>query len=279
MQDDIQPLRQRPLRQRPEWQRADAGRAAGRRYPGQHLGAARERTGVERTPCGGHGRGRLHRKPPGRGPGRGGRQCPGDGSLQRLAATAGALEWIDPGGAREHRRACGRHPQQRVGCAVGGGGCELALPPRQPDRGAHSTSTPEPSSRRTRSAPSMSLRPAGRTASSAWSTPRARRPMGPCNSRPPRTIRSRPSPRTAASKIGADQVVLSFVRSLDLRATVVRPFNTFAAPVSALGDSTIISQALHGDVVRLALGPRGLHLRQRHRPRLHPPGGERPDPR
>ena len=62
----------------------------------------------------------------------------------------------------------------------------------------------------------------------------------------------------AASKIGADQVVLSFVRSLDLRATVVRPFNTFGPRQSARSViPTIISQALHGDVIRLgSLGPR-----------------------
>ena len=62
----------------------------------------------------------------------------------------------------------------------------------------------------------------------------------------------------AASKIGADQVVLSFARSLDLRATVVRPFNTFGPRQSARSViPTIISQALHGDVIKLgSLGPR-----------------------
>lgn len=62
----------------------------------------------------------------------------------------------------------------------------------------------------------------------------------------------------AASKIGADQVVLSFARSLDLRATVVRPFNTYGPRQSARSViATIISQALHGDVIKLgSLGPR-----------------------
>lgn len=62
----------------------------------------------------------------------------------------------------------------------------------------------------------------------------------------------------AASKIGADQVVLSFTRSLDLRATVVRPFNTFGPRQSARSViPTIISQALQGDVISLgSLGPR-----------------------
>jgi NAD dependent epimerase/dehydratase len=62
----------------------------------------------------------------------------------------------------------------------------------------------------------------------------------------------------AASKIGADQLVLSFTRSLDLRATVVRPFNTYGPRQSARSViPTIISQALVGDVIKLgSLGPR-----------------------
>ena len=62
----------------------------------------------------------------------------------------------------------------------------------------------------------------------------------------------------AASKIGADQLVLSFTRSLDLRATVVRPFNTYGPRQSARSViPTIISQALIGDVIKLgSLGPR-----------------------
>jgi NAD dependent epimerase/dehydratase len=62
----------------------------------------------------------------------------------------------------------------------------------------------------------------------------------------------------AASKIGADQLVLSFTRSLDLRATVVRPFNTYGPRQSARSViPTIISQALQGDVIKLgSLGPR-----------------------
>ena len=52
--------------------------------------------------------------------------------------------------------------------------------------------------------------------------------------------------------------MLSFTRSLDLRATVVRPFNTYGPRQSARSViPTIISQALVGDVIKLgSLGPR-----------------------
>jgi NAD dependent epimerase/dehydratase len=62
----------------------------------------------------------------------------------------------------------------------------------------------------------------------------------------------------AASKIGADQLVLSFHRSFELPATVLRPFNTYGprqSPRAVI--PTILAQALKGEVVRLgSLEPR-----------------------
>jgi dTDP-glucose 4,6-dehydratase len=61
----------------------------------------------------------------------------------------------------------------------------------------------------------------------------------------------------AASKIGADKLVESYVRSFDLPAVTVRPFNTYGPGQSARAViPTIITQALSGGVVRLgALTP------------------------
>jgi dTDP-glucose 4,6-dehydratase len=56
----------------------------------------------------------------------------------------------------------------------------------------------------------------------------------------------------SASKIGADKVIESFVCSLGLPAVTVRPFNTYGPRQSARAViPSIISQALHGNVVRL----------------------------
>jgi dTDP-glucose 4,6-dehydratase len=56
----------------------------------------------------------------------------------------------------------------------------------------------------------------------------------------------------AASKIGADQCVLSFHRAFGLKAVVLRPFNTYGPRQSARAViPTIITQALSGEVVRL----------------------------
>jgi dTDP-glucose 4,6-dehydratase len=56
----------------------------------------------------------------------------------------------------------------------------------------------------------------------------------------------------AASKIGADKLVESYVRSFDLPAVTVRPFNTYGPGQSARAViPAIITQALSGDVVRL----------------------------
>jgi NAD dependent epimerase/dehydratase len=56
----------------------------------------------------------------------------------------------------------------------------------------------------------------------------------------------------AASKIGADQCVESFVRSFGLRAVTVRPFNTYGPRQSARAVLVAIAvQALHGSAVRL----------------------------
>jgi dTDP-glucose 4,6-dehydratase len=62
----------------------------------------------------------------------------------------------------------------------------------------------------------------------------------------------------AASKAAADQLVLSFHRSFDLGATVVRPFNTYGPRQSMRAVlPTIVVQALAGGPVRLgALDPR-----------------------
>jgi NAD dependent epimerase/dehydratase len=61
----------------------------------------------------------------------------------------------------------------------------------------------------------------------------------------------------AASKIAADQCVLSFHRSFGLRAVVLRPFNTYGPRQSARAIvPAIIAQAMVGGVVRLgALHP------------------------
>lgn len=62
----------------------------------------------------------------------------------------------------------------------------------------------------------------------------------------------------AASKVGADQLCLSYARSFDLPVAICRPFNTYGPrqpPRAVL--PTIIAQALAGDVIRLgALTPR-----------------------
>jgi NAD dependent epimerase/dehydratase len=62
----------------------------------------------------------------------------------------------------------------------------------------------------------------------------------------------------AASKIGADQLALSFHRSFDLPITVLRPFNTYGPRQSARAViPTIIAQALRGDTIRIgSLEPR-----------------------
>lgn len=56
----------------------------------------------------------------------------------------------------------------------------------------------------------------------------------------------------AASKIGADQVVTSFHRSFGLRASILRPFNTFGPRQSARAViPTVVAQALWAETVRL----------------------------
>jgi NAD dependent epimerase/dehydratase len=56
----------------------------------------------------------------------------------------------------------------------------------------------------------------------------------------------------SASKIGADQLALSFHLSFKLPVAVIRPFNTFGPRQSSRAIiPTIISQALRGDLVRL----------------------------
>ena len=62
----------------------------------------------------------------------------------------------------------------------------------------------------------------------------------------------------AASKIAADQLMLSFHRSFELPVTVLRPFNTYGPRQSARAIvPTIISQALAGDEITLgSLDPR-----------------------
>jgi len=61
----------------------------------------------------------------------------------------------------------------------------------------------------------------------------------------------------SASKIGADKLVESFVRSFSLPAVTVRPFNTYGPRQSTRAViPTIINQALQGDNIRLgALTP------------------------
>lgn len=62
----------------------------------------------------------------------------------------------------------------------------------------------------------------------------------------------------AASKIGADQLALSFHRSFGLPVTVLRPFNTYGPRQSARAViPTIIAQALKGGTIRIgSLDPR-----------------------
>lgn len=62
----------------------------------------------------------------------------------------------------------------------------------------------------------------------------------------------------AASKIGADQLALSFQRSFEVPVTILRPFNTFGPRQSARAViPTIIAQALNGGPVRIgSLEPR-----------------------
>jgi UDP-glucose 4-epimerase len=56
----------------------------------------------------------------------------------------------------------------------------------------------------------------------------------------------------SATKIGADKLVESYVRSFDVRAATLRPFNTYGPRQSMRAViPTIIAQALTGDVVRL----------------------------
>jgi NAD dependent epimerase/dehydratase len=56
----------------------------------------------------------------------------------------------------------------------------------------------------------------------------------------------------SASKIGADKMVESYVRSFELPATTLRPFNTYGPRQSLRAViPTITAQALAGDVVRL----------------------------
>jgi len=61
----------------------------------------------------------------------------------------------------------------------------------------------------------------------------------------------------AATKIGADQIALSFHRSFDLPVVLARPFNTYGPRQSERAViSTVISQALAGSEIRLgALHP------------------------
>jgi NAD dependent epimerase/dehydratase len=62
----------------------------------------------------------------------------------------------------------------------------------------------------------------------------------------------------AATKVGADQLALSYHRSFGTPVVVVRPFNTYGPRQSARAFiPTVITQALSGDVVRLgATAPR-----------------------
>jgi dTDP-glucose 4,6-dehydratase len=56
----------------------------------------------------------------------------------------------------------------------------------------------------------------------------------------------------AATKVGADQLALSYHRTYDLPVTVVRPFNTYGPRQSARAIiPTIITQALASDAIRL----------------------------
>ena len=56
----------------------------------------------------------------------------------------------------------------------------------------------------------------------------------------------------SASKIGADKMVESYVRSFEVPAATLRPFNTFGPRQSLRAViPTIVAQALSGDVVRL----------------------------
>ncbi len=155
---------------------------------------------VERTTRSRHGRRRLHRQPPRRGSGRGRRRRPRHGPLQRPRRPRRAR--VDrPCRALRGRRPRGRHPQHRVG-GPRGGGPRPRLPSRQPDRGPpFLLRSPHLHRDQHRSAPSTSPRPASRTRSSGWCTPRARRPMAPHSTcRSPRTIPSPPSRRTRPAR-------------------------------------------------------------------------------
>ncbi len=56
----------------------------------------------------------------------------------------------------------------------------------------------------------------------------------------------------SATKIGADQIALSYYRAFNLPVTVVRPFNTFGPRQSTRAIiPTIITQALHRDVIEV----------------------------
>ena len=56
----------------------------------------------------------------------------------------------------------------------------------------------------------------------------------------------------AATKIGADQIALSFYRSFDLPIVILRPFNTFGPRQSARAIiPTIITQALKKNKIKL----------------------------
>lgn len=56
----------------------------------------------------------------------------------------------------------------------------------------------------------------------------------------------------SASKIGADKMVESYIRSFDLPIATLRPFNTYGPRQSARAViPTIISQALSGDTIRI----------------------------
>jgi NAD dependent epimerase/dehydratase len=64
--------------------------------------------------------------------------------------------------------------------------------------------------------------------------------------------RLHPQSPYAATKVSADQLVLSYVRSFGLRAVIARPFNTYGPRQSARAViPTIVTQALTGDHVQL----------------------------
>jgi NAD dependent epimerase/dehydratase len=68
----------------------------------------------------------------------------------------------------------------------------------------------------------------------------------------PETHPLRPQSPYAASKVGADQLALTFQRSFETPVVVVRPFNTFGPRQSARAViPTIVAQALARDVIEL----------------------------